>query len=299
MDPFTIKSTDLYDIQNVSEESLKTIIESSPKYIKDIYNKIEIISEKLKGIGWIVDIIALPLSENGIYWSDYAGDYLEEKHGNNYYNQTALYFTFYLNKDGKTINTNKDIIINFTEMKKDMKIQVLTIFYDELPENYDWSGSNNESMAIYLNKNMNLNKPDFNKLKNDDQFPQLNLYIDIYCKELDDIPKLGLYKELLEFKDSGPDRRYDFTYNYSDGRIEIEINGIDDDDVYTLYSQIESLVKYKYQSKDLKKNERVKRYHASFYSDENTVYILEKNKLMIKNKNHLTFTDFQKKYKNI
>lgn len=88
----------------------------------------------------------------------------------------------------------------------------------------------------------------------DDQFPQLNFYIDIYCEELDDIPKLGLYKKLLEFKDSGSDRRYDFTYNYSDGRIEIKINGIDDDDVYTLYSQIESLVKYKYQSKDLKKS---------------------------------------------
>lgn len=281
---------DFYDIVKVTEDDLVNIITQLPKEISTLYTKIKKVAHELKQLGFIIDFIPLPLSEGGLYWSDYAYDYLSEKHGKDYCDKQHMYFTFYLDQEGKNINMNKDIIINFSEMKKDMKEKVLNIFYNEIPNNFEWNGSNSRAMFIHI-KDDNYGKVDFDKLKDNDIYPQLTVHVYTFTKDFDDLKELEVYKEL---NDITKDFDGDMSYGISD--MEITINGINDNAVYDLYNKIESIIN-KGKSKDIKKSKRVKSYSATFYADENTYYTLEKSKYMRKNKKDLTMIDFIKKYK--
>jgi hypothetical protein len=92
------------------------------------------------------------MSEKGIYWLDFADDYLKEKHGEKYFDKPYMYFTFFLDKEGKHLNSNKNITVNYSEMKKEMKDKVLNILCKELSGNFEWNGNNDKSIIIPLNK---------------------------------------------------------------------------------------------------------------------------------------------------
>ncbi len=288
--PDKLSVLDFYDIVKVTENDLVEVISQSSQEIISLYSKIKKAIHQIRQLGWLVDLIPLPISENGVYWSDFADDYLREKHGKDYYDKDGMYLTFYLDKEGKHLNPNKEIIINYSQMKKETKEKVLTIFYKELPNNFEWSGSNNNAMFIHYAEG-NYPKIEFSKLKDNDTFPQLSFHIHTMCEELDDMTDLDVYTELEPlFKN----RDHDFSYGCGD--IEIEIFGVDDKEAYNLYMQIDTILN-KYQDKKIKKHERVKHFSAYFYSDDGTEYVLVKSKYMRKNKKDLTMKDFSEKYK--
>lgn len=289
-----ISVTDLYDIKKVSESDFKKIIKKYDSNIIQLFRQIKGIFLDLQKIGITCDLIPLPLSENGIYWSDYAGDLLKEKYGDNYYNMNIIHFTVYLDREGQNINLKKDIMINFDVMKKDMKEKVITIFLSKVHKNYEWTGNNNDAMIIHFEEG-NYEIPNFDNLKDDDTYPQLVLSIEIFDNKLEDVPKLKFFNDLKELIKN---YEYKSQESYSMNNIDIEINSIEDYDAYDLYSQILVILENSKNSKKEKKKERVKGFSAIFNSDSNTYYVLEKSKYLKKNKKDLTFNDFKKKYKN-
>jgi hypothetical protein len=285
-----LTALDFYDIVKVSEEDLELIIENSSTEIADLYGKLKKAKDRLQQAGWLVDIIPLPLSAGGVYWSDYAGDYMRDRHGDEYFNKDVISFTFYLDQDGKQLNINKNIIIHFSVMNRELKEKALNIFYDEIPKNFEWNGRNTKTMIVHY-KEGKFEKLDFLKLKDDDEYPRLSFYIDTYCDELDKTPKLKYYKKMVKIL-KGAD--YDLSYGLGD--IELTVNGIRDEDVYGLYVEITTVLK-KYSSKDVPKKKRVNRFSVDFWIDGNNGYTLVKDKRFKKDKGMKTLKEFTKKYK--
>jgi len=288
--PEKLSVLDFYDITKTSEDDLDDIIANSIQEINDLYNKLKFVKGRLEMIGWVVDFIPLPLSDGGVYWSDYAGDYLQDKHGDDYWEKQSMYFTFYLSHDGKQLNPNREIIVNFSHMNREMKEKVLNIFYDELPDRFEWSGKNTKTMIIHFEKG-EFAKLDFKKLKDNDEYPTLSLYIHNKCDDMDKIPKLKYYKKIEKLLEG-----MDYDMSYGLGSIELRVNGVEDKEVYKMYTKISKILN-KYSSKDVPKKKRVTTFSADFWIDGNTGYVLAGKRWKIKGEKSLTLKDFTKKYK--
>jgi hypothetical protein len=123
-------------------------------------------------------IVPLPLSNDDIYWNDYATSYIKEKYNIELLEINYLYFTFYINNEGNNINFDREIKINYYLLNKEIKKKIIDIFEKYLFQYYYWNGSNNQQMVIFYNKNNKINYIDQTKLKDDDYYPVLEIYLD-------------------------------------------------------------------------------------------------------------------------
>jgi len=162
-----------------------------------------------------VYIVPLLLSDKGIYWTDFASDYIEkidpDVEWDNY-----MYFTLYLTQDGE-INFNRPIRCNYSEMGIAEKEQIYTIFDQHLPDHLVWSGSNNESIAVHYEPQEDNGRK---ALKEDDFYPRVRFDIQVSYKKMEkyglslidygieDIPQVQRIKAVLEDNADFVDEEY-------------------------------------------------------------------------------------------
>lgn len=177
---------DFYDTKQINNDALQKIIDSSSRDIKTTLNGVTKLIEKLRDLGKIAHIIPLPLSDGGMYWTDYAGDFLNEIYGMDWLDN-HMYFTVYLNHDGDEI-TYREISVNYSTLNKEQKIDLIGLLNEYLPGRYRWRGSNTERIFIDYKKGEE-NELDISKLKGDDVYPQFYVNIDFNSKVI------NLFKE--------------------------------------------------------------------------------------------------------
>lgn len=161
-----------FGFEGINRRILNEIMDYAPANIKQIYESILTIVPLIKKLELNVDIVPLLKSENGIYWSDYAYEYLDD----NFFDKDYMYFTIYLNNDG-CVNVNHDILISYSSLTKEKKCSLLSLFYQYLPSNFDWDGDNNRVMTIKYDLIDNPIKLDFDLLSSDDTYPLLQVFI--------------------------------------------------------------------------------------------------------------------------
>ena len=134
-----------YDVANVSPATLTKVINRSPPAVQSLMRNLQyLISEIKKDRNCF--IVPLPLSEGGQYWASYPQDYIVQYFKADLFNEPYIYFIIYMDADGKTINTNRHIIANFSEMDKKQKLRMFELLDEYV--SYDWNGSNIQTIAI-------------------------------------------------------------------------------------------------------------------------------------------------------
>ena len=252
---------EFYGINVVTNEQLDIIMNNSA-----IYNKIKTtIIPELINLGFCPDIVPLPISDQGIYWSDYPNSFFNKKG-----TDPDIFFTIYLDQEGKNVNVNKGIAISYDTLKKETKIKVLTLFNKELPNNYEWTGDNHSIMYIHYTERQ-INKVNFDCLRDDDFYPKLS--IDIYMKTKDlldkDIKELSVMKDLEKVTGS---LLSDYEYGCSD--IGLSIRCVNANQIEELYTEIENILE-----KHKKGKEGIKKFKARYdFDDDSRSYKLPFNK---------------------
>lgn len=137
-----IHGLDFFDVQIIRPNKIKKYIDEN-KILHKVVNKIKPLIEK-NNIN--VYLIPLPLSERGIYWTDFAGNYIEKYYDDNYWNKSNIIITIYLTYDLK-IEYEKNIQINYYLSIEEMQ-KVYDIFAKYLPYNYYWDGNDLNTMLI-------------------------------------------------------------------------------------------------------------------------------------------------------
>jgi hypothetical protein len=141
-------------------------------------------------------LVPLPISSNGIYWSDYPPDYIKE-----YYNSSLkeeyLYFIVYLNDD-KTINYNRNIAINYYIEPSNLE-KIQNIFYNELPNHFIWKGNIHSIMEISYQPIKNNTK---SKIDISSDYPNFYVSIKLNLKKNEpDLLNLVInFNDINEFK---------------------------------------------------------------------------------------------------
>ena len=146
---------------------------SNNPIITKIINRI-IPSIKSKEINFF--IVPLPLSDNGMYWTDYAHSYLTRFYGDDHDENDFIRMVIYLNND-LTINYEREILLSY---ELDIKNQqtVYDTFRKHLPYNYVWSGNQLEVMRVEYKKR---NKPVPKKtIKQIEHFKTIHKYLSRY-----------------------------------------------------------------------------------------------------------------------
>ncbi len=255
---YKLQLTDFYDIVEVTDEKLHLMMK---KDFDTLYKKILKTMNSLRGLGFTVDLIPLPLSRGGIYWTDYANSYLINKHSRDYTDKKYMYFTVYLDVDGAAVNTNKYISVNFIPMKKDDKEKVVHILQKYVPNHYEWGGTNNKQICIHFDEGQ-YKQAYIHSLKDDDTYPmlRLNIYTVSRAGFAVDLP---IFEELLEVIKN-------FEYDYSCGiqDIDLEILAIDKDSMFLLFEQIMHIMK------EHKKSKSIKKYSIEYCENDNKSYNL-------------------------
>lgn len=255
-----------YGIKEVTDEQLANVVTNTGLDVDMIYNKLKtIIIPEVQKLGFSSDIVPLPYSSQDCYWSDYPHSYLIKKHGENFFdNPNNITFIIYLDEEGQNINLEKDVNISFSELDKEMKKKILTLFYKELPNHYEWSGDNNQAMRIHYT-GRDIPKLDFDLLRSQDTYPQLDIHITMVEHGLIDrgIKQLLVMQELDKLIGT---LKSDFSYG--DWDIELKINLVFENEIEDLYNSIALILeKYKTKDKSVDKTERVKKYSATYYYD--------------------------------
>ena len=287
-----------YGIKEVNDEQLANVVKNTGEEVSMIYNKLmNTIIPEIRKLGFTSDIVPLPYSSQGCYWSDYPNSYLTKKHGKNYFdNEKDITFIIYLDEEGQNINLSRDVNISFSNMNKETKKTILTLFYQELPNHYEWSGDNNQAMHIYY-EGKNIPKLDFDLLRSQDTYPQLSMHINMVEDGLIDrgIKQLLVMQDLDKIINT---LKSDFSYG--DWDIELTINLVSEKEIEDLYDTIANILdKYKTKDKNIAKIERVKNYSATYYYDGvNVLYKLpltQKGKLDLQKDVKKGDSDFGKK----
>jgi len=157
---YGFKSLSLTDLEKIIMKNHKT------KYIYDIIkNKIIPEINKLKIETFIVP---LPLSNNNVYWDDYAYNYIKKIYKKDILDINYLYFTFYLDIGGKEINFSRNIDVIFNVLNIDNKIKIIDIFEKYLFQYFIWDGTNVNPINISYDKDNKINQSKDN----------LNYYLD-------------------------------------------------------------------------------------------------------------------------
>jgi len=233
---------DFYNVVQVDDVMLEQIVQNSPHDVKKIYTTIKnTIIPKLTEFGWNTDIVALPLSSNDYYFSRYCDDYLTEKYSYSWLcEQDSIYFIFYLDKEGKSINIHQRVKVVFTVMDVDTKIKMIKLFSNHLKEYYEWNGSNMHSMFIHYESQSNIEDVNLNKLRSDDKFPYLSIRIDVNINllEIKDIELIDKIQDIID------EYGYKFLFEYSIHDLEFSVFNIDTDNISELCNCIVNIVAY-------------------------------------------------------
>ena len=207
-------------------------------------------------------IVPLPLSDSKNYWQDYAATYIKEFYNFEILDASYIYFTYYLDNSGKQINISRPININYSPMNKEIKSQVIDIFEKYLPSVYQWSGSNNQSMKLFLdNYNAPQRKIKKSKLKDQDTYPllyitfdtKINLFNDNNMREM-------LIKYFMKYY-----KKYQATWECGENDFIVSLYSFDNDN-----KVIEEIKKY------LKTSKIVKRYSIVYIENDDNNNLIEK-----------------------
>ena len=168
-----ITALQFYNLKIVDEKDFKKIASKNETY-KILITKVipEINKLKIKTF-----IVPLPLSNNDVFWVDYPPHYIKEKYNQDLINIDYIYFVFYMNKKGDEIIYDKPIKINYSELTKENKINIINIFEKHLLAQYKWTGSSTDLMSISFYKNKDIKHIDTKIIKDNDYYPML--YINI------------------------------------------------------------------------------------------------------------------------
>lgn len=123
-------------------------------------------------------IIPLPISDNNIWWTDYAHAYLNMFYGEEYYEKNFISMEVRLNHD-LTINYNQRISLEYN-LNKDQLKTISDLFSNQLPYNYSWSGKTSQLMFIDYQKSKTKYK--VKKITDPKIFPLLYVSIDVDLK---------------------------------------------------------------------------------------------------------------------
>lgn len=242
--PLTLDS--YYDIKILSEKDLIKVI-SKNKLTKKIYDVLtEKIIPKLEKLNIKTFLIPLPRSPRGMYWSDFAYDYVRDKYNVDLLSVDHMFFTFYLNEDGNEINENSEIAVNYSELSLPMKKKVIKLFEKYLFQQFSWSGSNKRAMYLKLKKDDTILQIDTTKLKEDDTYPLLQIEAKTKISLLENKDKLY---DILNFLETVIDEDTLF-FDCGNKDIEIVIYSIPDEK--TLINKIKNHIKKIKYLKDIK-----------------------------------------------
>jgi hypothetical protein len=163
-----------YNIKDIDEKDFIKIASKNETY-KILITKVipEINKLKIKTF-----LVPLPLSDNNIYWDDYPPYYIKKKYNEEILDINYMYFVFYINKNRDQIVYDKPIKIRYSTLTKENKINIINIFEKHLFGQYSWNGSNNMTMSVSFYENKNIKKTNKKTIKDNDYYPQLNIYID-------------------------------------------------------------------------------------------------------------------------
>ena len=146
-----------------------------------------------------------------------------------------MYFVFYMNKNGDEIIYDKPINISYSTLTKENKINIINIFEKHLLGQYNWNGSNNINMSVSFYKNKNIKKTNKKVIKDNDYYPQLNIYIDTNINLFDNPLILN---KLITYLQKTCEPSYDVLWEYDDDDIHFTIYLLDNKKI------IEKLKKY-------------------------------------------------------
>lgn len=264
-----ISALDFYDVIHVDETEFKNICKKSNQLVQDTIDHVIKLIVDLRKLGKIAHLIPLPISSNGIYWSDYAGDYLDDVYGQEWYSNSKgyMYFTVYMNQQGTEINEKNPIGVSFSNLNREEKIQIIKLMDLYLPGRYVWTGRNTDKIFIQYIKTK-IPKIDISSLKDDDLYPMLVINVrypdtvDLIRKSVNQIPDLSdTFQKLLDL-DKNETAVY---YNYGIHDAEIEFNAIP----LNIYNKkISNIVRYL--DNEIKTN-AMKSYNIRMMTDPETV----------------------------
>jgi hypothetical protein len=233
---------EFFGFDEINQEQLDNIINraGTPENVQVIYCAIMNIIPQIKNLGFNVDIVPLLQSEDGFFWSDYADTYLRTKHLGTFFDKDFIYFTIYLDNSGEII-TKKNISINYSELTKEQKCDLLSLFYKWVPNNFDWNGDNNNIMTIKYDTIENPTRLDFDSLRTDDTYPLL--YIPIYFNT---ISGYGLFDYIesnniiSEIEHILPNNKVVCSFGNFD--IEIKVSKVDDEEVKIVHEALKTIL---------------------------------------------------------
>ena len=177
----------------------------------------------------------MPLSKNDIYWNEYPPNYIYVKYNEEILDINYMYFVFYMNKNGDEIIYDKPINISYSTLTKENKINIINIFEKHLFGQYNWNGSNNINMTVSFYKNNKIKKTNKKVIKDNDYYPQLNIYIDTNINLFDNPIILN---KLITYLRKTCEPSYDVLWDYDNNDIHFTIYSLDNKKI------IEKLKKY-------------------------------------------------------
>lgn len=141
-----ITALDLYDVVCVSPDKLKNIMEEH-KITRRILHKVVPELESIKK----VFITPLPLSNGGVFWTDYAWDYIKEYYKYDDYDN-YIYITVYLDDTGKEM-TGTPIPIYFSApFTKEEKKKLTDVLWKHLSGYVEWDGKDYNRINVHYKK---------------------------------------------------------------------------------------------------------------------------------------------------
>jgi len=140
---FSISLDAFFGFKVVSEKKLANIISKKPAISKIYKILLKKIIPEIKKFGIDTYIIPLPKSKDDKYWADYASAYINYTYDKEFMDSDIVYFTFYLNHEGDTINTNRSIRINYN-FDDELRINIVSaIVAKNINDYYNWDRPNN------------------------------------------------------------------------------------------------------------------------------------------------------------
>jgi len=217
---FSLES--FYDLKVIRPKDVYKHISDEP-VLKKVVDKIkpEIEKQNIKFY-----IIPLPISEGGIYWTDYANSYMIENYGDDYDASSFMYITIYFDKNLK-INYEKNSDISYVLNKDQQKI-VADIFVKHLPYNYVWDGNDRKVMNILYKKKLSKAVV---KIDNEPDYPEISIFVRFKIKKnKPDIFDLGgpIKAEELKNYEKLESKCKFIDFGYSKWGFEIIFTGVKD-----------------------------------------------------------------------
>lgn len=259
---------DFYDVTPIDDTEFKNVCKKSNQLVRDTINNMNDFVKAIKKMGMLAHVIPLALSSNGIYWSDYPGDYLSEIYGPEWYETKKgyMYFTVYMNQTGTEINDKEDISVSFSDMNAATKKTIFDLLNKYLKDRYSWSGRNTDRIRIHYVKSKGA-KIDLTTLKDNDAYPWLNINLN-FPKTMDLFKSPHIVMDLQNILiklmkiDNDTIGCYE-SYGMTD--VMYDFNGVETK-LYKKY--ISNVVRY---LDDLIKSKTITRYNINFYIDKNTI----------------------------